>query len=106
VILATKYPDIVRVGCNTGTPNSFVSVNPGDLTGGVFTAATLLEGNNLGCFAFQALQQGLVTDVAGVLALVNQYVSPVVQTLNCLALNQFDQSLFNQFPGYRYNPRP
>jgi hypothetical protein len=103
----------VRVGGNTGTPNSFVGVNPGDLTGGVFTAANLLQGNNLGCFAFQALQlglpsvlRGLVANVADVLALVNQYVSPVVQTLNCPALNQFDQSLFNQFPGYRYNPRP
>jgi hypothetical protein len=112
-ILANKYPDVVRIGGNTGTPNSFVGVNPGDLTGGVYTSTNLLQGNNLGCFAFQALQQGLpsvlrglVSNVAAVVSLVNQYVSPVTQSLNCPALTQFDQSLFNQFPGYKYNPRP
>jgi hypothetical protein len=44
-ILATKYPQVVQFD---GTPNSFVGVNPGDITGGIFNAQTLLQGDNLG----------------------------------------------------------
>ncbi|CZR61315.1 uncharacterized protein PAC_11211 [Phialocephala subalpina] len=112
-ILATKYPEIVQFGGNTGTVNSFVGVDPGDLSGGVYNAVTLLQGNNLGCFFFQAAQQGIpsalngiVGNLAPVLALVNQYVSPVLTLLNCPALNTFNQSAFNQFPGYGYHPAP
>jgi hypothetical protein len=43
------------IGGNTGKPNTFTGVNIADLTGGVFNAETLLEGNNLMCFAFQAV---------------------------------------------------
>jgi hypothetical protein len=110
-ILATKYPQIVQFGGNTGTTNSFVGVDPGDITGGVFNAETLLQGDNLGCFFFQAAQQGipsilkgLVADLAPVISLVNQYISPVLNDLNCPALNTFDQSAFYQFPGYSYHP--
>jgi hypothetical protein len=110
-ILATKYPQIVQFGGNTGTPNSFVGVNPGDITGGVFNAQTLLQGDNLGCFFFQAVQQGIpsvlegiVSDLGPVISLVNQYISPVLGILNCPALNTFDQSAFYQFPGYKYHP--
>jgi hypothetical protein len=110
-ILATKYPDVVQFGGNTGTTNSFVGVNPGDITGGVYDAQTLLKGDNFGCFFFQAAQQGipsilkgLISDLAPVISLVNQYISPVLDDLNCPALNTFNQSAFNQFPGYNYHP--
>jgi hypothetical protein len=110
-ILATKYPQIVQFGGNTGTTNSFVGVDTGDITGGVFNAETLLQGDNLGCFFFQAAQQGipsilkgLMADLAPVISLVNQYISPVLNDLNCPALNTFDQSAFYQFPGYSYHP--
>jgi uncharacterized membrane protein YvlD (DUF360 family) len=73
----------------------------------------LLQGNNLGCFFFQAAQQGIpaalsgiVSNLGPVLALVNQYISPVLTLLNCPALNTFNQSAFNQFPGYGYHPEP
>lgn len=95
------------------TVNSFTGVNQGDFSGGVYNAATVLEGNNLGCFAFQAAQQGILTVLEGILSdlgpistLVNQYISPVLRELNCSALTTFSQSAFNQFPGYNYNPRP
>jgi len=131
-ILVTKYPDIVEIGGNTGTVNSFTGVDPGDLSGGVYNAQTLLQGNNLGCFAFQvsshrpfnlvvifmltraeAAQQGIpvalsgiISNLAPIIALVNQYISPVLDELNCPALNTFNQSAFNQFPGYNYHPQP
>lgn len=110
-ILATRYPSVVRVGGNTGTTNSFTGVNVGDITGGVYNAQTLLQGNNALCFAFQAAQQGIpsvlegiVSNIGPVVALVAQFVNPVTSALNCPALNTFDQSAFNQFPGASYNP--
>ena len=41
------------VGGNTGTPNSFVGIEPEDITGGIFNAASLTQGNNLAYFAMQ-----------------------------------------------------
>ncbi|KAJ4299471.1 hypothetical protein N0V90_004716 [Kalmusia sp. IMI 367209] len=112
-ILATRYPSVVRVGGNTGTPNSFVGANLGDITGGVYNAQNLLQGNNALCFAFQAAQQGLPDALQGVVSvigpivnLVAQFVNPVTSALNCPALNQFNQSAFNQYPGAGYNPTP
>ncbi|TVY13783.1 Aromatic peroxygenase [Lachnellula arida] len=112
-ILATKYPQIVEFGGNTGTVNSFTGVDPADISGGVYNAQTLLQGNNLGCFFFQAAQQGIpvalsgiVSDLAPVVALVNQYISPVLSELNCPALNTFNTSAFDQFPGSKYRPQP
>jgi hypothetical protein len=103
----------VRVGGNTGTVNSFTGVNVGDITGGVYNAQTLLEGNNALCFAFQAAQQAVPTSLSGLLgnigpiiALVAQFINPVTSALNCPALNTFDQSAFNQFPGASYRPQP
>lgn len=108
-ILVTKYPSIVEIGGNTGTVNSFTGADPGDLTGGVYNAQTLLEGNNLGCFAFQAAQQGipdalegLVSNLGPIIALVDQYISTVLTELDCPALTTFNQSAFHQFPGYTY----
>lgn len=89
-----------------------MGVNPGDLTGGVYTSTNLLQGNNLECFTFQALQQGLPSVLSGIfknigpaVALVSQYVSPILAPLKCPALTAFNQSLFNQYPGYKYHPR-
>jgi hypothetical protein len=67
-ILATKYPEIVQFGGNTGTPNSFVGVDPSDISGGVYNAQTLLQGNNLGCFFFQAAQQVIPSVLSGILS--------------------------------------
>lgn len=56
LILALKYPNINQIGGNTGRVNSFVGVDPGDLTGGVFNAQNLLQGNKIACFLFQAVR--------------------------------------------------
>ncbi|KAF2658637.1 Cloroperoxidase [Lophiostoma macrostomum CBS 122681] len=112
-ILATRYPSIVAVGGNTGTVNSFTGVDLGNLTGGVYDAQTLLQGNNALCFAFQAAQQGIPSALSGIISnigpivqLVGNYVNPVTSALNCPALNSFNQSAFNQFPGAGYRPGP
>ncbi|OAG39748.1 hypothetical protein AYO21_06023 [Fonsecaea monophora] len=48
-----KYPQLASIGGNTGTVNSFTPLDISDLTGGVLNAETLLQGNNLLCFALQ-----------------------------------------------------
>lgn len=102
-----------QLGGNLGKVNTFAGVDVGNLTGGVFNSASLLEGTNLGCFIFQALPMVLpdtlnnvVSDIAPVLELVNQFTAPILGDLSCPALKEYNQGLFNQFPGYAYNPSP
>lgn len=54
--LLVKQPELLSVGGNTGEVNSFAGIDIGDLTGGVFNAANLLEGNNLVCFALEVVK--------------------------------------------------
>jgi hypothetical protein len=56
VEMILQHPDFANIGGNTGTVDSFVGVNVDDLTGGVLNAQTLLEGNNLFCFAMVRMQ--------------------------------------------------
>ena len=107
-----KYPNTLKVGGNTGTVNSFTGVDIGNLTGGVYNADTLLEGNNFGCFVFQGLQQvipdalqGVLSDIAPFLDTVNNILTPLIGSLDCPTLDEYNQGLFNQFPGYGYNPK-
>lgn len=44
VINNEMYPGIIRFGGNTGKTNSFVGIDTGDLTGGVFNGASLADG--------------------------------------------------------------
>ena len=46
------YPGSVKLGGNTGKTNSFVGVNPSDLTGGVFVS-TCLDHTLLSCITDQ-----------------------------------------------------
>lgn len=104
---ATIYPDTVRIGGNTGTTNSFTGVDVGDLTGGVFNGATLLQGNNLVCFAFRAAQAGGVDQLDGLLGTIGNLLAPITSQLNgvlgnlaCPQLSEFNSQLFDIFPGY------
>jgi hypothetical protein len=104
----TSNPYIIAIGGNTGEPNTFTGVDIGDLTGGVFNAQTLLEGNNLACFAYQAvsiaspdiLRGGLLGDLASkAVQTLTDALNPVLATFNCPQLVKYDASLFDKFPG-------
>ncbi|PVH93262.1 Cloroperoxidase [Periconia macrospinosa] len=104
----TTVPYVIAIGGNTGKPNTFTGVNVGDLTGGVFNAQTLLQGNNLACFAFQAvnlaspdiLRGGLLGDLAQTaVQKLTEALGSIFATLNCPQLVKYDTSLFNAFPG-------
>ncbi|PVH71859.1 Cloroperoxidase, partial [Cadophora sp. DSE1049] len=105
------YPKTLKFGGNTGKPNSFVGVNVANLTGGIFSAQDLFKGDNLACFSFSVLQQGIpnflstvLNDLAPVTKFVNKYVGPLVGGLNCPEIKGQSTGLFNDFPGYKYSP--
>ncbi|KAL9093997.1 MAG: hypothetical protein Q9165_003667 [Trypethelium subeluteriae] len=111
VILYAAYPDSLKIGGNTGTPNSFVGISVENLTNGVYNADTLLEGDNLACFIFNAAEQGLPDFLQGASSAINnataflqQYFSPITGALNCSQLAQYDAGVLNSFPGYHYSP--
>ncbi|CAN9378727.1 unnamed protein product [Alternaria alternata] len=97
----TKYPELVRVGGNTGQPNTFVGVDVDDLTGN-----TLLEGNNAMCLAFTAAQvaspdilRGLLGNIVKAVQHLTDALNPILQTLGCPELVKYDATLFDRFPG-------
>jgi hypothetical protein len=104
---ALTHPQFLSVGGNTGTTNTFTGVDLLNLTGGVFDTKTLLQGNNLACFGFQAAQQaapdllkGVLGDVTGAVAKIASALAPILSELNCPQLKSIDESQFSQFPGY------
>lgn len=106
VLLEASNPELYRLGGNTGEPNSFVGVNIDDLTGNVFRADTLLEGNNLMCLALQAALQGspdvlggLVGNVLQAVTKLTDALNPIIASLNCPTVTKYDASLFKAFPG-------
>ncbi|KAJ3921575.1 hypothetical protein F5877DRAFT_64820 [Lentinula edodes] len=105
---ALAHPEFLSVGGNTGQVNTFAGVDFANLTGGVFSASTLLEGNNLGCFVLQAAVMVLPTGVAGLLEGVLdelvEVVNPLLQAWDCPTLTQMDVSLLERFPGYSRYP--
>ncbi|KAJ3855303.1 hypothetical protein EV368DRAFT_79782 [Lentinula lateritia] len=92
--IALAHPEFLSVGGNTGQVNTFAGVDFANLTGGVFSASTLLEGNNLGCFVLQAAVMVLPTGVAGILEDVldelAEVVNPLLQAWDCPKLTQMD----------------
>ena len=99
-------PYMAVLGGNTGEPNTFTGVNIADITGGVFNAETLLEGNNAMCLAFQAVSavtpdilRGLLGNVLLAVQKLGDVLTPIVDELGCPQLAKFDRTAFGKFPG-------
>lgn len=103
---AVQYPQFLSVGGNTGTTNSFTGLDIKNLTGGVYNAQSLAQGNNLACFAMQGAVQslpdfisGLATDTSARDAL-GVALNNATNSLGCPQLNNIDKSQFAKYPGY------
>ncbi|KAL1795540.1 hypothetical protein ACET3X_005764 [Alternaria dauci] len=101
---ARLHPKFLDIGGNTGTPNSFVGVDVADLSGGVFNSASLLEGNNLGCFVYQTSSQAKPDILIGPLTALTSIVGRLVGQLGCPQMATVDKRLLQQFPGYTKSP--
>lgn len=107
------YPDSFRLGGNTNGVNTYQGVDLSDFTGGVISQNQLFDtsGNNMACFYAQLIQAVMpdfasagATALSAVANLLNNYIKPITGGFDCPVVDQFDQSLFNQFPGRTYNP--
>ena len=101
------HPEFGAIGGNTGTVDSFTGVAPEDLTGGVFHAATLAEGNNFMCYGLQLTQafipdflSGVLEDVGEAVDKLGTEITSVVTDLGCPELNEVKKSQLSQFPGF------
>lgn len=81
------------IGGNTGKVNSFTGVDLGNMTGGVYNAGTLLQGNNLLCFVFEAMKfmapdslSPLFSSLGLPMQLVNDALAAPLLSLACPAL--------------------
>ncbi|KAI0125584.1 hypothetical protein BJ170DRAFT_695627 [Xylariales sp. AK1849] len=104
---ALYYPPLLSVGGNTGTTNSFTGVDISDLTGGVFNAATLLEGDNLECFVLQSVQAATpdilgteFSDVTAAMAPLTDNIAQLLAGKACPQLQSINTKLFENYPGY------
>ena len=103
------YPGVINFGGNTGTTNSFAGIDFSSLTGGVYNSKSLLTGDALSCFFLQAGAQAildfgtpLLEPLAALQSLINKYVGPQVQALECPQLEDFNPSLFSNYPGANF----
>ncbi|KAF8865690.1 Cloroperoxidase [Acephala macrosclerotiorum] len=104
---ALEYPQFLDIGGNTGKVNTFTGVDIKNLTGGIFDGATLLQGNNLECFVFQAVLQAAPDLLEGLeLSLLNSLIgqlnTAVKGALNEItrsSLQMYNTAQFSHFPG-------
>jgi len=105
--MAAVNPQILKVGGNTGTVNSFAGVDLGNLTGGVYHLTDLLNPEKLGCFLYQVLA-AILPDIlrggllGGVLSIATNLLTTLLAPLfgpTCPPISQFNSQLLNQFPG-------
>ncbi|KAJ4387394.1 hypothetical protein N0V93_007985 [Gnomoniopsis smithogilvyi] len=104
---AETYPEFISVGGNTGTVNSFAGVDLSQLTAGVYNSQTLLEGNNLVCFALQIAQgftpdllKPIFSDISAGVAQLDTAITNALSPLGCPSFQSVNETLLDEFPGY------
>lgn len=64
-----------------------MGVNPGNLTGGIFESTTLLENNNLFCFAFEIVKLAAPNSLSSIFSVLDVPLKLVTDTLGSSLLN-------------------
>ncbi|KAL1649395.1 hypothetical protein SLS61_006503 [Didymella pomorum] len=107
------HPELGSIGGNTGAVNSFSGLDMGDITGGLVNSASLLDGNNLLCFAFELLKtflpnslSPLLATLAGPINLVTDVLATPITSLACPAWEDMTKGgeplwdiIQDKFPG-------
>ncbi|MCJ1441811.1 MAG: hypothetical protein MMC23_002303 [Stictis urceolatum] len=104
---ALEYPKLLTLGGNTGTPNSFVGIDPGNLTNGTYNSDNILKGNNAVCYGLEAtlmelpdLLTGLYSDIDPAMDKLGPYFNNATNALGCPQLNKINKDQFSKYPGY------
>jgi hypothetical protein len=74
------------------------------LTGGVFNAATLTQGNNFACYVYQLAAQAKPDIALGALDALTGAVGSIIGNLGCPQLKAIDESNLKKYPGYSRKP--
>jgi len=82
-----NFPEMISIGGNTGTVDSYAALDLGNLTGGVYNGATLLEGNNLPCFLFSSLLAAAPDVLKGGYSDISQPMGTLLGSVNTLVGN-------------------
>ena len=109
--MALAHPQFLSIGGNTGKVNTFLGIDPANLTGGVYTADNILQGNNAICYGLElSLQEapdllsGLYSDIDAATDALGTAINKATNGLGCPTLNNINKGQFAQdfapFPGY------
>ncbi|KAM5341513.1 hypothetical protein ACJ41O_014544 [Fusarium nematophilum] len=114
-IVTHSHPEVLSIGGNTNGVNTFTGINLADVSGGVLNGKNLLQGNNLICFALNAVKtvspnalSSLYATLSSVTDLLFAALEPVMGAMNCavyddLSVNGTNWFEFNEetFPGFK-----
>lgn len=114
-IISYSAPEVLSIGGNSNGVNTFTGIDLDDLSGGLINAENLLQGNNLICFALNAIRTGSPNALSSVYAtlstvtdLVFAAVEPIIGAIGCpvyedLSVNGTNWLDFNKktFPGFK-----
>lgn len=105
------YPMTFRFGGNTNGVNTYAGIDLEDLTGGVYNETMLFEGNNLACFFYETIQQGLPDALTSgftgdLLSLLTGYLGQDedLSSLGCPQVAAFNDNNLPPYPGRTYSP--
>ncbi|KAI9152269.1 Dothistromin biosynthesis peroxidase dotB [Paramyrothecium foliicola] len=107
ITMLQAIPGIVGVGGNTGQVNSYVGIDLGDITGGVYRAVDLLDPPKFVCYIYQ-LALAVVPDIlrsrflgavlGTALNLLSDVLNPFIDP-QCAKISNYNDDFAAQFPG-------
>ncbi|KPM39200.1 hypothetical protein AK830_g7335 [Neonectria ditissima] len=114
-IVTHSHPEVLSIGGNTNGVNTFTGINIDDLSGGLLNGKNLLQGNNLICFALNAIKtvspnslSSIYATLSSVTDLVFAALEPVMGAMNCavyddLSVNGTNWLEYNKekYPGFK-----
>ncbi|OLN88356.1 Aromatic peroxygenase 1 [Colletotrichum chlorophyti] len=115
VALVAKYPELGSIGGNMGKVNNYAGVDLSDLTGGVLSTTSILEGNNLMCFVFEVVKTAAPNSLSTVFSIIAKPLNMLTDALGAAILNlacpafkdltvggkNFEDGIKAEYPGAR-----
>lgn len=104
------YPASFRFGGNTNGVNTYTGIDLNNFSGGVYNGQNLLKGNNLQCFVYQNIQQGLpdVLTTNPLTTAATNLLSPLLTKalggVTCPQVSKFNNNNIPPYPGRTYSP--
>ncbi|KAG4028588.1 hypothetical protein MFRU_020g00310 [Monilinia fructicola] len=82
-----ENPTLATIGGNTGEVNTFTGLDINNITGGVLNVETLLKGNNLMCFALEAVKTFAPNSLSPLFATIAVPLQLLIDVIDASILN-------------------